>query len=32
MRKQLLSGIDPKVLLAATELLETLQGVVGDEL
>ena len=27
VRKQLLSGIDPKVLLAATELLEKLQGV-----
>ena len=30
VRKQLLSGIDPKVLLAATELLEKLQGVVEE--
>jgi MarR family transcriptional regulator for hemolysin len=30
VRKQLLSGIDPKVLLAATELLEKLRGVVEE--
>jgi MarR family transcriptional regulator for hemolysin len=30
VRKQLLSGIDPKVLLAATELLEKLRGDVGE--
>jgi len=30
VRKQLLSGIDPQVLLAATELLEGLQAVVED--
>ena len=30
VRKQLLSGIDPKVLLAATELLAKLQGVVEE--
>jgi MarR family transcriptional regulator for hemolysin len=30
VRKQLLSGIDPKVLLTATELLEALQGVVEE--
>ena len=31
VRKELLSGIDPKLLLAATELLEKLQGVVEEE-
>ena len=30
VRKELLSGIDAKVLLAATELLESLQGVVEE--
>jgi len=30
VRKQLLGGIDPKVLLTATELLEKLQGVVEE--
>ena len=30
VRKELLSGIDPKVLLAATELLEKLRGEVGE--
>jgi MarR family transcriptional regulator for hemolysin len=30
VRKELLSGIDPKLLLAATELLEELQGVMGE--
>ena len=30
VRKQLLSGVDAKVLLAATELLEQLQGVVEE--
>ena len=30
VRRQLLGGIDPRVLLAATELLEQLQGVLED--
>jgi MarR family transcriptional regulator, transcriptional regulator for hemolysin len=30
-RKELLAGIDPKKLLAATELLETLQGIAARE-
>ena len=30
VRKELLSGIDPKVLASATELLEHLQSVVGE--
>ena len=30
VRKELLSGIDPRVLLAATELLEQIQGVLDD--